>query len=147
MWDVHLGEEADTALVDAVAHPVDGEHRLLLHLPLPQKAVLDKDLLLLDADDDVICEDRHAAGVRVLLAGAPTITPVHPDNIYDNSRRMRGRRRILGGRLLLRRCCLPRQLAWLWTTAAEAGTGDARCFTHKAAPHILHSTAAHLFLV
>ncbi len=45
------------------------------HPALPQKVVLDKDLLLLDANDDVIREDRCAAPVRMLLAGAPTIGP------------------------------------------------------------------------
>ena len=48
---------------------------------MSQKEVLDKDLLLLDADDDVVCEDHRAAGIRVLLTGVPTIAPVRPDNI------------------------------------------------------------------
>jgi hypothetical protein len=50
------------ASVNAIAPPDDGECFLLLHLPLPQKEVLDEDLLLLDADNDVVHKDRCAAG-------------------------------------------------------------------------------------
>jgi hypothetical protein len=67
MWDLRLGEEADAAPVNAVAHPVDGERHLLPHPALPQKAGLDEDLLLPDADNDVAREDRCTAPIKMLL--------------------------------------------------------------------------------
>ena len=97
VWDVRLAEEANATAVDAITHQVDGERRLLFHPAppllfhpappllfhpaLPQKVVLNKDLLLPDADDDVIREDRRAAAIRMLLAGAPAITFVCPHDI------------------------------------------------------------------
>jgi hypothetical protein len=81
VWDVHLAEEADATSVDAIAHPVDGERRLLFHPALPQKVVLNEDLLLPDADDDIVRKDGLAAAIRMLLAGAPTIAPVCPHDI------------------------------------------------------------------
>ncbi len=72
------------------------------HHALPQKVVLDEDLLFSDANNDVVCEDRRAAPIRMLLAGAPAIAPVRPHDIHNNTRRMCGGRRNLGGSLLRR---------------------------------------------
>ena len=58
------------------------------HPAPPQKVVLDKDLLLSDANNDVICEDHHTAPVRMLLTEAPTIAPVCPHDVHNNTRRM-----------------------------------------------------------
>jgi hypothetical protein len=137
MWDVCLGELANAALVNAVAHPVDVEHRLLPHPALPQKAGLDKDLLLPHADNNVARKDCCAAPIRMLLTGATTIAPVCPHNIHNNTRRMCEGRRILGVRLL--RCFLG------FDAASDDGMGDAGCFALTMAPHIAHSNAVHLF--
>jgi hypothetical protein len=102
------------ASVNAVTHPVDGEGNLLSHLTLAQKEVLDEDLLLLDADDDIVSENRCAAAIRVLLTGASSITPVCPNNVNNHAGQMHGgKRRILGGRLVLCQGHLPQQLARL----------------------------------
>ena len=67
MWDVRLGKGDNATAVNAVTHPVDGEGGLLPHLTLAQKEVLDKDLLLSNAHNDIVHDECRAAPIRVLL--------------------------------------------------------------------------------
>ena len=98
--------------VDAVAHPVDGECRLLLHLTFPRLEILHQNLLFSDATDGIVHEDRRAADVKVLLTGTPTITLICPDNVQDHTRRMHEGMLVLGGKLLCH-SNLPQELARL----------------------------------
>jgi len=97
MWDICPGEEADTTVVDAIAHPVDGECRLLLHLTFPRLEILHQNLLFSDGNDGIVHENRRATGVKVLLTEAPTITPICPENVQDHTGWMHGGMLVLGG--------------------------------------------------
>ena len=150
------------ASVDAVAHPVDGERRLLLHLPLPQKALLDEDLLLSDAPFPKrqsltrICSFR----MRMTMSSARTAMPQasgcslqecprSPLFVPTTSAMMPegcvGGGGSWGGGFFFAAAVFLDSLLGFEAMATEAGTGNAGCFAHTAEPHILHSTTAYLF--
>jgi hypothetical protein len=109
------------------------------HPALPQKIVLDEDLLLSDANDNVVRNDRRAAPVRMLLAERPqsplfvlTTSTTTPDGCVGGGGTW-------GGGFFV-------TLLSFDTTMSNDGMGDVGCFARTKAPHITHSTEVHLFL-
>mgnify|MGYP006977870331 CR=1 FL=1 len=96
-------QKTNTAAINAIIDPDGSDRRLLL--PLHQY------LHLAEVHDNIL--RQHLPTVHlVLLTGAPPVATLSPDDLYHDAGRMRGGRRILGGR------------------------------ARTAAPHIWHSTAS-----
>jgi hypothetical protein len=85
------GEKTNATAFNPIGNPVDGDGRLLLHLPLPGNVVRHKNLLAPKFDEDVILQ--YIATTRMLLTAAPTVGASSPNNIKDDAAGMPARRR------------------------------------------------------
>ena len=122
-------QKSDAAAINAIVDPHGGDRRLLP--PLHQN------LYLAEAHDNVL--RQHLPTVHlVLLTGAPLVATLRPDDLYHDAGRMRGGRRILGGRLHLCLSCLPRYLARRLAGDSDGGRdGRRRPFsTNGGAEHL-----------
>ncbi len=98
-----------------------------LHLTFPRLEILHQNLLSSDVDDGIVHKDHHAAGVRVLLAGAPAIALIYPNNVQDHTGQIAWGEAGLGGEASLPRqpsltACSASMLHWWRHEQAILGT-------------------------